>query len=62
MDGYPIGTGSGVTAGDVADPGNVGNAGDIVHAFLPDSVADLLVANDCGASWLRLHDARYFRN
>src|SRR4029079_18422155 len=35
MDGYPIGTGSGVTAGDIADPGNFGTAGDIVHAFLP---------------------------
>jgi hypothetical protein len=33
-----------VTAGDVADPGNVGNAGDIVHAFLPKRL-DLLVAS-----------------
>ena len=49
MDGHPIGTGSGVLARDVADPGNVGNAGDIVHAFLLESAADLRVAGACGA-------------
>jgi hypothetical protein len=61
MDGHPIGTGSGVLARDVADPGNVGNAGDIVHAFLLESAADLRVAGACGASWL-WHDGRYFPN